>query len=707
MSNHFTESLSIKVCALEAWNSNFSYPDEVTYVLKTSRADSYNKLTANINRNKEIGMVVIQHEFGFYRTQEAAFLEMIRSINRPVVVVFHSVLPHPDEKLKENMSNIAKACNSIIVLTHNSARILAEDYGITDKKISVISHGIHLVLYTDPVLLKEKYKLHGRKVLTTFGLLGRGKSIETTLDAMPAVVAEHPDVLFLVIGKTHPSVVKYEGEIYRKMLRQKVKDLGLTGHVKFINKYLSLNQLLEYLQLTDIYLFTSNDPNQAVSGTFAYAMSCGCPIISTPIPHAKEILSNGTGLFFEFNNSEQLSVSANRLLDDEPLRRKMSINALHEIITTSWENSAISHINVFEQLAGNKLKIHYTIPPIIYDHLNRMTSETGIIQFAQGNQPDFSSGYTLDDNARALVVTCMNFVQTQDITLLEQINKYLAFIRFCQQREGNFLNYVDTNHKFTEQNLHENLNDANGRAIWALGYLVSSGTSMPQEIISTARSVLIKALPNLKSVHSPRSMAFAIKGLYNYLQYEQSEEISEVIKLFSGRLVRMYKKASKGSWKWFENILTYANSVLPESMLYAWLLTGETIYSTIAKTSLEFLLSKTFNEDGIEVISNKQWLEKGRRKGHFGEQPIDVAETIMTLSQFYNSYKDSEYRTRMETAFNWFLGMNRLQQIVYNQRTGGCFDGLEEHHVNVNQGAESTLSYLLARLTIEKHLRIE
>jgi len=358
---------------------------------------------------------------------------------------------------------------------------------------------------------------------------------------------------------------------------------------------------------------------------------------------------------------------------------------------------------LFDKITEDNVILKYNIPPISLNHLKKMTTNIGIIQFAKINQPDISSGYTLDDNARALIAMCMYFEKTLDERSLSDINKYLRFINHCLQVEGNFLNYTDKDNKFTDQNDETNLDDSNGRAIWALGYLISLKNILPKETISEAEIIINKSLSRFKSIHSTRSMAFAIKGIYYYNMIKLIEN-KILLKTLADRIAQMYKHEATKEWKWFESYLTYANSILPEAMLYAWLQTGETIYKEIAITSFDFLLNKTFNNNGIEVISNKKWLQKGEKAGHFGEQPIDVAYTIMTLSKFYDVFKDEEYLIKMKIAFNWFLGKNRLHQIVYNPCTGGCYDGLEETHVNLNQGAESTVSYLIARLTMQKYI---
>lgn len=703
LDNKFRDSFSIKVCALESNGTTYPYPSEVKYTLKTSRNKDFEKLALTINKDNLIKIVLIQHEFGFFYKHEQAFLQFLYKLSKPVVIVFHTVLPHPDERLKLLITGIVDVCTSIIVMTHISADILIKDYDVPPQKISMIAHGTHLVLHLREKFLKTKYGLNGRKVLSTFGLLSAGKSIETTLEALPAIIKKNPDVIFLVIGKTHPEVVKTEREKYREMLEQKVKQYALQDHVVFINYFVPLHDLLEYLQLTDIYLFTTNDPNQAVSGTFVYAMSCACPIISTPIPHAREFLTEDTGIIFDFNNSQQLADGVMRLLNDEPLRKNISSNTLEKIVSTAWENSAVAHAMLFEKIAGDKIALHYNLPVINLNHLKHMTTNIGIIQFSKINEPDINSGYTLDDNARALVATCMYFQKEGNEECLFFIKKYLSFIKRCLQPAGNFLNYVDKNHKFTDQNNIVNLDDANGRAVWALGYVVSLEGQLPDKSITEAKTILEKSLARIGRMNSSRAMAFAIKGLYYCHRTKKSTENLVLLKTFANRLVQMYKHESDKKWEWFESYLTYANSILPEAMLYAWSLTRKTIYKDIAISSFEFLLSQIFNENGIEVISNKKWLYKGQEAGQFGEQPIDVAYTILTLSKFYDEFKDEDYRLKMDTAFNWFLGDNRLHQIVYNPCTGGCYDGLEENHVNINQGAESTISYLMARLTIGKY----
>jgi hypothetical protein len=577
---------------------------------------------------------------------------------------------------------------------------LENEYQVEKKKISIIPHGTHLVSQIDKKQLKETYGFSGRKILSTFGLLSPGKSIETTLDALPAIIKENPSVLFLIIGETHPVIVKKYGEVYRQGLEAKVKDLNLADNVRFINKYLDINTLLEYLLMTDIYLFTSSDPNQAVSGTFVYALSCGCPIIATPIPHAFELLSDNTGVIFDFHDSLQLAKSTNSLLKDEELRIQMGISGLQKTAFTAWENTAIAYTLLFEKIMSSNDTLTFSLSEINLDHIMSMSQNFGMIQFSKQNQPDLDSGYTLDDNARALIALCMVDENEEHPKYGKYIRLYLNFILFCLQDDGTLKNYVDRNKKFTSQNNDVLLEDSNSRAIWALGYFIFHANAFYQSEITAARKAFQLTLPVISKIQSPRSIAFAIKGLYCYFMSEPSQEVADLIRMLADKLVGLYFATTDNYWKWFETYLTYENAVLPESLIYAYQVTKDDQYKDIAKESFDFLLEKIFFNRQIKVISNNHWLNKGESNIKFGEQPVDVAGTVIALSTFYDVFRENEYIQKQKDAFSWFMGNNHLHQIVYNPATGGCYDGLEEKNINLNQGAESSVCFLIARLSI-------
>ena len=706
--NKFEKSFNFSICALESGIQTHTYAEPVKYILDTTDNSGYIKLAKQIEADTSIKMIVLQHEFGFFEWHEAALLGFLQLLHKPVTIVFHTVLPAPSKNLLQQVQAITACATSIVVMTIASKKILLTDYNIPLKKITVIPHGTHLVSHEDKATLKQKYNLAGRIILSTFGLLGSGKSIETTLKALPFIIEKNPTVLFLIIGKTHPAIVKQDGEQYRELLQHMVITLQLQHHVQFINSFVPLPMLLEYLQLTDIYLFTSKDPNQAVSGTFSYAISCGCPVVSTPIPHAKEVLKDDAGIIIDFEQPEQLATAVNSLLANHQLRANISNNGLHRMASTAWENAAIAHALLFKKQIDDTMPLRFSLPPVSLEHLKKLTTDFGMIQFAKLNQPDLSSGYTIDDNARALIVMCQHYELTRDKADIPYINTYLRFISVCQQPDGSFLNYLNKELLFTTQNEKENLDDANGRAIWALGYVVSLQPLLPIRFTTMANSMIEKAMQHLPSLHSTRAMGFIIKGLhYRHLKRKLLKNSTLITKM-ANRLLQMYRHEEEKGWHWYESYLTYANSIIPEAMLCAWITTGNPVYKETAVTSFDFLLEKLVGTEHFKVISNQTWLQKGTAmllQANGGEQPIDVAYTILALNKFYQVFKRKSYKDKIDMAFNWFLGANHLNQIIYNPCTGGCYDGIEEQAVNLNQGAESTVSYLMARLTMEKMMR--
>jgi glycosyltransferase involved in cell wall biosynthesis len=696
----FGESLSPRICALEEGAVSRTYPPEVVRTLDATNWRQYIELADEVNEDEAIKAVFVQHEFGLFSGPYGEdLLFFLLALRKPVLVTFHTVLPKPARERREIVRAITNSSEAVTVMTEHSKRILASDYAIDPQKITVIPHGTHTVLWKDKGKTRMKFGLQGKLVLSTFGLLSPNKSIETALRALPEIRRQFPNVLYLVLGRTHPGVVASEGEAYRKSLQKLVKELAVQEHVRFVNRYLQLDELLDYLRATDVYLFTSKDHNQAVSGTLSYAMGCGCPVVSTRMPQAVEVLRDGAGVLIDFSNPEQLASETTKLLSDKDLLERIGLRAMEQTRTTAWLNVATSYARLIAHATGTKLK--YSWPEISLDHLRRMTDNTGIIQFSRISEPDPQSGYTLDDNARALVAACLHYVRTRDEEVKELIGTYLNFIRFCQRHDGSFLNYVDQHGVHSEMNDYVNLQDANGRAVWALGYVLSLKGHFPVTITKQAEEVLRRALPTVSKLTSPRAMSFAIKGLCCCNKTTRDHLVTGIVMTLANRILDLYNASKTSDWKWFEPYLTYGNAVIPEALLRAYVLTGRPAYRQVARTSFDFLLSKTFRDGKLRVISNRGWLSMGSDVEQHGEQPIDAAYTVIALESFWKAYKNPEYLRKLHLAFEWFLGRNHLGLMVYNPVSGGCHDGLEEENVNLNQGAESTVCYLMARLTME------
>ena len=705
LQRQFGETFRIEVCALENGKVERKYSGEVSYQLDVSDPEDVENVLGKINTDDRVIAVCLQHEFGLFVGRYGKSLtDILHQLDKPLFTTFHTVLPSPDNDLKRMVEQIATHSNKVIVMTERAKSLLVKSYRVSKKKIAFIPHGTHLVNWKKPSALKKKYGLEGHLILSTFGLLGPNKSIETTLKALPKIITFHPTVKFLILGKTHPELVKKEGEKYREKLQRYVKKLDIEDNVVFINKYLSLDELLEYLQLTDVYLFTSKDPNQAVSGTFAYALSCACPIVSTPIPHALEMLDEGVGRIVAFEDHTNLALETRKLLSSHNKRAEMSLNAFHKTRMTIWQNVAIQYAKHFERCLSEEDKLQYSLPDISLDHMKRMTTDEGILQFSSLGIPHRLSGFTLDDNARAMIAMIMYYIQFGSSEALELIERYFVFIKYCQKPNGRFNNYVDSNGEFHGQNNYTNLEDSNGRAIWALGYLICNAKHLSDDLVTKAIISVSQSADWMLKLKSPRAISFAIKGLCYHNQYLKNQTLIDIVEELSDRLVAHYMSQVHEDWDWYESYLTYANGVMPEALLLAYELTGHDCYREVAIKTFDFLLSKTFKDGRIKVISNRGWLNMGNTNANFGEQPIDVAYTILALDTFYKVLGEEKYKVYAKAAFEWFLGNNHLGQIIHNPLSGGCYDGLEEDHPNLNEGAESTVCYLMSRLVVESYV---
>lgn len=704
ISEIYGQTLPVEIYALENDLENCGKRDYIRDTLHTPTLSEYRRVANAINERDDVGMICIQHEFGLFGGDYGEnILSFMLAVNKPIITVFHTVLPTPESKLKSVVTALCDLSEKVIVLTENSRKILKNEYNLLKEKIEVIPHGTHSVLWKDEEKLKTKYGFTKNIILSTFGLLSANKNIETVLYALPEIVKKYPNVIYLILGKTHPEVFKNEGEKYRQKLTEIISSLNLALNVQFVNKYLELDEVLEYLNLSDLYLFSSKDPNQAVSGTLAYAMSTGCPVISTPFPHAKELINDSNGILLnDFNDPKQFQDAIICLLENDEKRTEMGRNAFSKMRATCWENVAIGYGRIFGKITNKNEDLIYQLPEIKTLHFDELTTSFGMLQFSKFDTPDPDSGYTLDDNARALIAIVMYYEKFNIDDSLTLASRYLKFMDYVQQNDGWFQNYVDINGEITAQNLEVNLEDANGRALWSLGYFLSKKDLLPNNIIKMAENCFVKALPNIAALTSPRAISFALKGLY-YFNTTSDKSVESVTEILVQKLLRYYEVTSDQDWKWYEDYLTYANSVLPEAMMYAYLILGNKKYKEIAEVTFDFLLSQYFMKGKIQVIPNKGWFHKRNERTFFGEQPIEVAYTMFTLELFYQVTQKIKYKEQLQIAFSWFLGNNHLTQIMYNTVNGASYDGLEEENININQGAESTVCFLLARLVIEKY----
>lgn len=691
-----------KVIALNTNISQvYNYPPAVIKQISENEVDDYLAAAQELNTLPQVKLVCIQHEFGIFGADYGKnILVFLREIKKPVAITFHTVLPRPNETLKKLVKEISERVDRINVMTNISKNILVQIYGLPEEKIRIIPHGIHPLAYTDGQAARALLRLNGKRVLSTFGLLSRGKGVEYAIAALPKIIAVHPDTVYLIIGATHPIVLKNEGEKYRNELIQQAYDLGVQDHVLFYNEYLPTDELLKFLQATEIYLSLSQNPDQAVSGTLTYALGAGRPVISTPFAQAKEIITSELGVLVKFNDSASLEQAVIDLLSDKEKLASMSRAAYFRTRGMTWPNVALSYMSEFIELSPELAKKEKNLPVIKLQHLRKLTNDFGIYQFAVLNEPDPNWGYTLDDNARALVVVSIyhHIHGGQSNERLAKI--YLQFLERAAKAGGGFNNYftkervVDHN-----RNLNENLEDAESRALWALAMVAVSNLGI--NLKKRATTLLNNQCEAFAQVRSPRAVAFHIKALAIWLSLADNKKAKELIIRHADFLLDRFNENATEDWQWFEQSLTYSNSVLPEALLLAYRVSGDYRYFKIGKRALDFLIRHSFQGEVCEPIGQSGWFKRGEIKKIYDQQPEEVSSLVLALRTMFDLSGDIAYQKKMVQAFDWFLGNNLLHQIVYVQMSGGCYDGVGEGQINLNQGAESTISYLLARLAVD------
>ncbi len=694
-------SIKSKVVAMNLTEVNqLPYPDKVIFQISQPSEQDYINAANKLNGLKEVKLVNIQHEFGIFGGEYGShLLKFLEKIKKPVVTTFHTVLPAPDEKMRHIVQTMMKYSKGIIVMTHSSKELLKNDYGLDPDRIQVIPHGIHNVPYRTSEHAKSSLGFSGKLILSTFGLLGPGKGIEYVIEALPPIVAKFPKIRFLIAGVTHPVVLEREGENYRNSLIKKVYELGLNDYVSFYNTYLDLNGLLRFLEATDIYISSSLNPNQTVSGTLSYALGSGRPAISTAFAQAKEDITNEMGILVDFKNPPAFTKAIIKLSDNKRLRLQMGKNAYFRTRYMTWENVALAYLKYFSQFAPDLIRSQRKLPNIKLSHLAKLTDVFGIIQFAQLTEPDISSGYTLDDNARALIIATLHYKKFRNPSSLKLASIYLNFLSRLVKPNGYFDNYVNSKRAIDKpRNLHESSEDPSARCLYALAQ-VATTKQILKRLRQQAHTLFEQSFSQNITFSSPRSIAFYIKALNCFLAKWQEPKILAALRYQCEQLMALYEKSHSPDWEWFEHYLTYSNAILPEALLIGYKITGERRYLEVSEKTLNFLIEHTF-KDGLYIpIGQSGWFPKGGIRQYFDQQPEDTTAIIEALNTMFKVTGKKHYKELAHKAFNWFLGDNVLGQVVYDRTTGGCYDGVGKKFINLNQGAESTISYLLARIS--------
>lgn len=689
----------------------YAYPEKVRFEIAQNNLKEYRSTAEFLNIN-QVGVVCLQHEFGIFGGPAGNhILTLLSNLRLPVVTTLHTVLSNPSADYRETMLRLAKLSDRLIVMSHKAIDILQTVYKISPQKITCIPHGTPDLSFVDPNNYKAQFGVSGKKMLLTFGLLSRNKGIEYALRALPKVIERFPDIVYIVLGATHPQILQADGDVYRLYLQQIVQNLGLEKHVVFQNRFVSLPELIEYLAATDIYISPYIDEAQISSGTLAYAMATGKAVISTPYWYAKEMLDEGRGLLTPFRDSGAISEALIELLGNDDKHHAICKQAYNFSRQATWETVAEQYFQVFGEVStshkrrppdypSKPLQIQQPLsnkdlPPLKLDHLFTMTDDTGLLQHAKYNVPDLNHGYCTDDNARAIIVAAQaqNLLAEQTGQYKKLSTRYLAFLMHAFNSEiGRFRNFMAYNRSWLESYGSE---DSHGRALWGLGSVAALRPNSHELPVISA--LFKKAIPAAEKFQSPRSIAFSLLGAYSYLNvYSGDSQVRRALSIFANRLFDQFNDGLHDDWPWPESTVSYDNAKLPHALLLGgqWLNNGD--MSRLGLRALEWLFDLQTQHGYFVPVGNNGWLVQGKSQARFDQQPLEAQSMIDACLAAYRLSQDNQWLVKAKEAFNWFLGKNDLDLPLFDAKTGGCRDGLTSNGVNENQGAESTLAWLMS-----------
>ena len=694
------------VLAVTEPGGRYEYPPEVKFEIRHDVKGDYARAAEFVNFNR-VRLVCIQHEYGIFGGDDGGYiLDFVHALRVPAVVTLHTVLKHPSENQAAIVRKLAAVCPLIIVMSQVAKNLLASSYGVEGANVRIIPHGIPVMdLEPDQRALKAKFGVAGRRVLLTFGLLGPNKGIETVIRALPAVVERCPDLIYFVVGATHPAVLRREGEAYRTMLAREAERLGVRDHLVLHGQFVSADELRRYLQAADIFVSPYLSESQVTSGALSYAMGAGAAVVSTPYWHAQELLASERGRLFPFKDHAALSRVLLELLGSPTELRRVRAAAFDFAGSMAWPRIGDAYFEAIDLTLQESVQRREqtpfrgpgpatTLPELRLDHLRRLTDDTGVIQHATYSVPARRTGYCVDDNARALIVALHADRVQSSADARALVTTYLSYLHCSQEAGGAFRNYMSYERAL---DIAPPSDDCIGRAIWALG--VATEIAQDEGCRLLARDMFVRALPHARAL-GPRGTAECILGLSRFVAIEPTSDMRGMLDGLTAKLRECYRAYATDDWHWFEPTLTYDNALLPLALFAAYGVTGDRATLRDARESLAFLEGVCFADERLQLVGNTGWHSKGGEKPCADEQAIDAAAFVLAFRCAYTVTKDRHYLRRMREAFAWFLGANRLGLPLYDFSTGGCRDGMGLAHLNQNQGAESTICFLMSLLTM-------
>jgi glycosyltransferase involved in cell wall biosynthesis len=686
----------------------YEYPSEVCFEIDEQDQASYRRAADFLNFSNT-DVVSVQHEFGIYGGPSGSHLLMLlRGLRMPVVTTLHTVLKEPNADQRRVMAELSELSARLVVMSESGRAILEESYGVSGEKVRLIPHGIPDMPFVDPAFYKDQYGVEGKHVLLTFGLLSPNKGIEVVINALPEVLKEFPNLVYIVLGATHPNLLREQGEVYRMSLETLVHDLGLEDQVIFYDRFVELDELKQFIGAADLYVTPYLNPAQITSGALAYAFGCGKAVISTPYAHARELLAEDRGVLVPFGSPEAIASEIVKLLRDDPRRHSMRKRAYMLGREMVWDNVAHQYLEAFRDARQARLarvqtkelrhgdgKRRSELPLPKLDHLMRMTDGIGLFQHACFTLPNYVEGYCTDDNARALLFTVLLEEDGEKSAELSRLQScYSAFVNYAfDAKSRRFRNFMSFDRRWLEDVGSE---DSHGRALWALGTCV--GRSLRRDLQYWAAGLFAQALGPMAEIGAPRSAAFALLGIHEYTRRLGGDRAASNLALELGeRLQRLYANAAAPDWQWFEDGLTYCNAKLPHALIVSGARLERQDWLDTGLKSLAWLMKVQRSERGLfRPIGSNGFYPRGGEPAYYDQQPVEAQASLSACLAAYRVTSDPHWLNQARACFDWYFGKNDLGLAVYDPTSGGCRDALQVDRTNQNQGAESTLSYLLS-----------
>jgi glycosyltransferase involved in cell wall biosynthesis len=691
----------------------YEYPEEVKYVIRQNHQKDYIR-AANFINTSSADACIMEHEFGIYGGESGIYiLPLIHRLEKPLISILHTILKEPSYVQRIIIREIAEQSAKIIVMSQRAVEFLTTIYDIPVEKTQIIEHGVPDLEEPEDNPVKQLSAFKKNRVLLTFGLISRNKGLETVVKALPEIVKKHPDVMYVVLGNTHPGVIKNSGEEYRDHLKGLAAKLGVSDHLTFINKFVSEEELINYLTAAEVYVTPYHNEAQITSGTLSYAVGAGAAVVSTPYWHATELLADNRGRLFDFKDSEALANIVNELLEHDDVLTELKENAYEYGLHLRWPNIGAEFIKVAQnaclthdfsdKILKNSIVDPEIMPKFSLAHVLRLTDDTGIVQHAKYGIPNLKEGYCLDDNARALIMALMAYQRSKSKEAFELLPVYLSYIHYMQTEDGNFRNFLSFNRQYLDEVGSE---DSFGRTVWSLGYLI--GCAASNSYREFAIEIFQKSIPHFKSLQHLRGVANTVIGLSLYLRTFRTDEglVGELTRL-TQPLIDAYERTQSEDWQWFEEKMTYDNAILPLALLHSCEITGNEKARKIALKTMAFLDNLTLSNGYLSPVGNDGWYYRGGTFPTFDQQAIETMAMVLMHFQAYQIFRKPECIEKMFLCYKWFLGENTLRAPLYDHETKGCCDGLLPTGINRNQGAESTLAYLVSHLTVLKAFELE